>query len=369
MTVSLKFDFGIGAMPDAPYIQVLPDTAYSEALGYGFENNERVYSRDRGEADRLHGAFCIPLEAVFAVDLPNGCYTVTATIGDAIAPTSTMLKYGVGRVVLHKAVTSAGQYAIHSFTVKVTDGKLRLSFSGAAPRINALQINEAKQATTIFLAGDSTVTDQDTFPYAGWGQMLPLYFKTDVAVDNHAKSGRSSKSFIDEGRLAAILEQIKPNDYLWIQFGHNDQKPDTERATEPFGSYKEMLSIYVKEARAREARPVLITPMHRRKFDGQGRIIDTHGDYLLGMMQLAAELDVPLIDLAAKSKALYEQLGDEPSKALFMWAYPGEFIHFPEGAQDDTHFQELGAIQIAGLVAEGVKELGLSPLSLYLKGL
>lgn len=368
MTVSLKFDFGIGSAPASPYIQVLPNTIYNKDAGYGFESTLRISSRNREEADRLRGAFCIPLEAAFVVDLPNGCYTITATIGDAIAPTSTTLKYGVGRIVLHKAVTSAGQYAVHNFTVKVTDGRLRLVFSGVAPRINALQIDEAKQATTIYLAGDSTVTDQDTFPYAGWGQMLPLYFKTDVAIDNHAMSGRSSRSFINEGRLAAIMEQIKPGDYLWIQFGHNDEKPDEERATEPFGSFKEMLAVYVEESRARGAKPVLITPMHRRKFDEQGRIIDTHGDYLLGMKQLAAELDVPLIDLAAKSKDLYERLGDEPSKALFMWAYPGEFIHFPDGAQDDTHFQELGGIQIAGLVAEGVRELALSPLLLYLKG-
>ncbi|MOA16261.1 Rhamnogalacturonan acetylesterase RhgT [compost metagenome] len=128
-----------------------------------------------------------------------------------------------------------------------------------------------------------------------------------------------------------------------------------------------MLAVYVEEARSRGAIPVLITPMHRRKFDADGRIIDTHGDYILGMKQLAEELEVPLIDLAEKSRKLYEQLGDEPSKALFMWAYPGEFIHFPEGAQDDTHFQELGAIQIAGLVIEGVRELDLSPLTLYLK--
>lgn len=367
MAISLKFDFGIGSAPASPYIQVLPTSLYSEVTGYGFESAERVSSRNRDESDRLRGAFCIPLEAVFAVDLPNGLYTITATIGDAIAPTSTTLKYGVGRIVLHKATTSAGQYAVHSFTVKITDGRLRLAFSGVAPRINALCIDEAKQATTIYLAGDSTVTDQDTFPYAGWGQMLPLYFKTDVAIDNHAVSGRSSKSFIDEGRLAAIVEQIKPGDDLWIQFGHNDEKPDAERATEPFGSYKEMLAVYVEEARSRGARPVLITPMHRRKFDEHGRIIDTHGDYLLGMKELASELAVPLIDLAAKSKTLYEELGDEPSKALFMWAYPGEFIHFPEGAKDDTHLQEHGGIVIAGLVADGVRELGLSPLSLYLK--
>ncbi|MGO4544551.1 rhamnogalacturonan acetylesterase [Paenibacillus sp. 2TAB23] len=367
MTVLYSFDFGIGSAPASPHIQIWPTTVYSEVPGYGFESCERVSSRNRDEQNRLRGAFCIPLEAVFRVDLPHGLYTVTATIGDAIAPTTTTLKYGTSRMVLNKAVTTAGAYAVHSFTVKVIDGSLRLAFSGIAPRINALQIQEARQATTIYLAGDSTVTDQDIFPYAGWGQMLPLYFKTEVAIDNHAMSGRSSKSFINEGRLAAILEQLKAGDYLWIQFGHNDEKSDEERATEPFGSYKEMLAVYVEESRAKDAIPVLITPMHRRKFDEQGRIIDTHGDYLLGMKELAAELDVPLIDLAEKSKALYELLGDEPSKALFMWAYPGEFIDFPDGTQDDTHFQELGAILIAGLVAEGVRELGLSPLQLYLK--
>jgi len=369
MAIQYHFDFGIGSKPDEPYIQVLPDTLYTGERGYGFENNDRVSSRDRGGADRLQGAFCIPLDAAFMVDLPNGCYTVTATIGDAIAPTITTLQYGTNRLVLNQLKTTAGQYAVHSFTVKVTNGQLRLAFSGIAPRINALRIDESKQATTIYLAGDSTVTDQEKLPYAGWGQMLPLYFKQEIAIDNHAISGRSSKSFIDEGRLDAILEQIKPNDYLWIQFGHNDQKSDAERATSPFTTYKEKLTVYIEEARARGAKPVLITSMHRRKFDAEGYIIDTHGDYLTAMRELAAELDVPLIDLAEKSKALYERLGDEPSKALFMWAYPGEFIAFPDGAQDDTHFQSEGAIQIAGLVAEGVNELGLSPINLYLRNI
>ncbi len=367
MTTSFKFDFGIGEAPDSPYIQVFPETAYNEKLGYGFAGDGKIGSRDRGGQDRLRSAFCIPLEATFRVDVPNGCYNVTAVIGDELAPTRTTLKYGPNRLAVYRAETSPGQFSAHSFTVKVTEGKLELAFSGIAPRINALDIVEIGNAVTIYLAGDSTVTDQRVFPCAGWGQVLPLYFKPEIAIDNHAMSGRSSRSFINEGRLAAILEQIKPNDYLWIQFGHNDQKLDEARATEPLGSYKEMLAIYVNEARARGARPVLITPMHRRKFDGEGMIIDTHGEYLTGMKQVAEELDVPLIDLAAKSKALYERLGDEPSKALFMWAYPGEFIDFPDGSQDDTHFQELGGIQVARLVCEGVRELRLASLDVYLK--
>jgi len=368
MTNAFYFDFGIGDKPDVPYVQLLPDTVYTSERGYGFVNHARVSSRDRGGANRLQSAFCIPLDACFKADLPNGCYNVTVTIGDAITPTLTSLYYGTGRMVLNKLTTTAGQYAVHSFTVKINNGQLSLSFSGVAPRINAIRIEETKQATTIYLAGDSTVTDQDTFPYAGWGQMLPLYFKQEIAIDNHAVSGRSSKSFIDEGRLDAILGDMKPNDYLWIQFGHNDQKSDAERATSPFTTYKEHLQIYIDEARARGAKPVLITSMHRRKFDEEGRIIDTHGDYLTAMRELAKEQDVPLIDLAEKSKTLYEQLGDESSKALFVWAYPGEFIAFPEGVKDDTHFQAEGAIQIARLVADGVRELGLSPLDLYLRG-
>jgi lysophospholipase L1-like esterase len=369
MTVAFNFDFGIGEAPEASYVQVLPEMLYNNEIGYGFTTGQ-VSSRNRGgSGSRLRSAFCIPLNAVFRVDLPNGCYNVTATVGDELAPTCTTLKYGPNRLVAYKSETSAGQYSRHSFTAKVTEGKLELAFSGVAPRINALEISQISHAVTIYLAGDSTVADQKVFPYAGWGQMLSMYFNMEIAIDNHAMSGRSSRSFRDEGRLAAILEQIKPNDYLWIQFGHNDQKPDEARATEALGSYKDMLAIYIEEARARGAKPVLITSMHRRKFDGAGRIIDTHGDYLLGMKQVAEELDVPLIDLAARTKALYEQLGDEPSKELFMWAYPGEFIDFPKGAQDDTHLQEQGAIQVARLVAEEARELKLSPLEIYVRGI
>lgn len=366
MTVQFKFNFGSGEKEEG-FTQVLADTLYTEQLGYGFDGTGIINTRDRGEPDKLRGSFCIPLDAAFLVDIPNGNYTVTLIMGDLIAPASTTVKAGPNRIVLHQSAASAGQFIVRSFTVNVSSGQLKLAFSGVAPRINSIEINEAKQATTIFLAGDSTVTDQDTFPYAGWGQMLPMYFNADVAIVNEAKSGRSSKSFLNEGRLQPILDQIKPNDYLFIQFGHNDEKPDEERATDPFTTFKEHLAIYITEARQRGAIPILITPVQRRKFDASGKIIDTHGDYSVAIKQLAEEQEVPLIDLMAKSTALYEQLGDEPSKSLFMWAYPGEFIAFPEGAKDDTHFQESGGITIAGLVAQSINELNLSPLSLYLR--
>lgn len=368
MTIGYKFDCGPGEA-EPGYTQVLADTLYNDKLGYGFDGKGVVNSRDRGVPDKLRGSFCIPVDAAFLVDLPNGNYTVTLVMGDAIAPATTTVKAGPNRIVLHQTSASAGQFIVRSFTVHVNTGQLKLAFSGTAPRINSIEIKETAQATTIFLAGDSTVTDQDTFPYAGWGQMLPMYFNADVALVNEAYSGRSSKSFLAEGRLQPILDSIKPNDYLFIQFGHNDEKPDEERATDPFTTYKQYLNVYIQEARSRGAQPVLITPVQRRKFNESGHIIDTHGDYIVAMKELAEEQQVPLIDLAAKSKKLYEQLGDEPSKALFMWAFPGEFVSFPEGAKDDTHFQEIGGIRIAGLVAEGIRELDLEPLQMYLRKL
>ncbi|MDF2834475.1 MAG: lipolytic protein family [Paenibacillus sp.] len=363
-----KFDFGIGESPAESYIQILPDTLYESDAGYGFLPGARIGSRDRQTGDRLSGAFCIPLEAEFVADLPNGCYNVTATVGDAATESHTTLQYGQRRFAFQQLRTRAGQFATERFTVKVTDGRLRLSFSGQAPRINALAIEATQEAMTVFLAGDSTVTDQETFPYAGWGQLLPLFFKADVAVDNRAKSGRSSLSFMNEGRLDAILQELKAGDHLWIQFGHNDQKSDAARATQPFGSYKEMLAIYVNAARDRGALPVLITSPHRRKFDG-GKLVDTHGDYLTAMRELAGELDVTLLDLAAASKELYEELGEEASKELFMWALPGEFASFPDGARDDTHFNERGALAIAGLVVREAREkLAGSSISFYWRG-
>jgi lysophospholipase L1-like esterase len=277
------------------------------------------------------------------------------------------VRFGPNRMAIPLLETAPGQFVRRSFAAHVDDGSLRLHFTGKAPRVNAVEIERAEQATTVFLAGDSTVTDQEVFPYAGWGQMLPAFFKTDAAVANHAKSGRSSKSFIGEGRLDAIVGKIKPRDFLFVQFGHNDQKSDEERHTDPRTTYKEYLRRYVDAARAREAIPVLITPVERRLFDEAGNLKDSHGEYLTAVRELAAEQGVPLIDLAAKSRKVIEELGDEGSKSLFMWSYPGEFPDFPDGAADNTHFNETGGMRMAGLVAEGIRELNLLPLSLYLR--
>lgn len=221
---------------------------------------------------------------------------------------------------------------------------------------------------TVFLAGDSTVSDytQEKAPMMGWGQRLGDLFGEGVAIHNAAKGGRSSKSFIDEERLAAIASEIGPGDYLLIQFGHNDEKKDAARHTEPYGSYQQYLRQYIQVARDAGATPVLVTSTERRQFEADGRLKDTHGEYPAAMADLAKQEQVVLIDLRAKSRALLESLGDEPSKRLFVWLAPGEHPNYPDGASDNTHFSEYGAEAMAKLVAEGLRETGL-PLAAELR--
>lgn len=382
----LRYDFGPGEVTPG-YIAVSPDDRYEENEqtkgSYGFAHPERVYGRERSAmyshynrtdqsvmtTDHLKSSFCIPLGTSFITDLPNGTYQIQIMVGDEQAATHTIIKCGAGKLMLPPIDTLPGQWISKLFTVPVIDNKLQLHITGKAPRLNAVEITAVPQVLELFIAGDSTVTDQKEggAPYAGWGQMLPALFKHDVCVDNHAISGRSSKSFIDEGRLTIIADQLKAGDFLLIQFGHNDEKNDPARGTEPFTTYKDYLLQYIEVARTKGANPILITPVSRRYFDANGFLMDTHGDYIVAVKELATEQQVPLIDLAEQTKMLLESLGEEQSKSLFVWLYPGEYIHFPDGMEDNTHFQEQGAFQVAQLVAERIRELAIQPLLMYLR--
>lgn len=363
-----RFDFGLADVQDG-WVKIYSSTLYDPALGYGFEEGGLVYAKDREEPQDTRRDFCIPIGAGFLCELENGNYIVTVTLGDANAPAHTTIKEGTGRLMLHNVRTLSGQFARHSFAVCITSGRLRLLFAGTAPRINSVEISPAEHISTLFLAGDSTVTDEEAsgYPYAGWGQVLSYGFKPDIAVSNHAVSGRSSKSFIKEGRLERIWAAMKPHDYLLIQFGHNDQKFDEARHTEPFTTYKDYLRQYVEGARKYGGVPLLVTPVQRRYFNVDGSLADTHGDYISAMKELAAEEEVHIIDLAEASKKLFECLGPEGTKQIFMWTCPGEYEAFPNGTEDNTHFQEQGALVIAGLVLEGLRNLDLHPLKMYLK--
>ncbi|UGB32050.1 rhamnogalacturonan acetylesterase [Metabacillus sp. B2-18] len=215
---------------------------------------------------------------------------------------------------------------------------------------------------TIYIAGDSTAANcpEAEAPMAGWGQLFHTFFIDNIRIQNEAMGGRSSNSFIEEGRLQAILEQMKPNDYLFIQFGHNDQK---SYGTEPYTSYQEHLAQYILGAREKKAIPILLTSVQRRTFTEDGKIENTLGEYPEAMRQLAARLDVPLIDMWAKTKELYERFGIEDSKRLFTILLPNVHHNYPDGIEDNTHFSEDGALEIGKLVIEGMKELQLPVVS------
>ncbi|WP_327427779.1 rhamnogalacturonan acetylesterase [Streptomyces sp. NBC_01236] len=198
---------------------------------------------------------------------------------------------------------------------------------------------------TLYIAGDSTAAQKyaDAAPETGWGMAFPFFLHEDLKVANHAVNGRSSKSFVDEGRLDVILEAIRPGDFLLIQFGHNDEKSaDPTRYTEPWTTYQDYLRQYVDGARARGARPVLATSVERRKFDADGNALPTHGDYPASMRALAEDEHVALLDIQALSLALWQKLGVEETKKYFNWT---------ETEQDNTHFNPPGAIAVARLVA------------------
>ena len=203
---------------------------------------------------------------------------------------------------------------------------------------------------TIFWAGDSTVKQNSilTYPQTGIGQMLDRYLqKGAVAISNHAENGRSTKSFMDEGRVAAIYDDIRQGDFLFVQFGHNDEKADPARYTEPFGSYQENLRLYINAARQAGAYPVLITPIARRLFDEAGNFRPgSHGQYPEAMRQLAKQENVPLADLTALTEAYIEKVGDLPSKPWFMWP------------KDNTHLKPEGAVIMAGFLARELKKMG-----------
>lgn len=215
--------------------------------------------------------------------------------------------------------------------------------------------------TRIFWAGDSTVAQNTylTYPQTGIGQALGLYLKPEIQVCNHAVNGRSTKSFIDESRLAAIYNVITAGDYLFIQFGHNDEKrEDLSRFTESFGEFMENLERYVNAARNKGAIPVFITPLCRRLFTEDGTLKDTHLDYPEAMKETGKRLHVPVIDLCSSSRELIAKTPQNVSEKWFMNLQPGEYPSCPEGKMDNTHLTYGGAVVFAELVAEGLKSLG-----------
>lgn len=221
---------------------------------------------------------------------------------------------------------------------------------------------------SVYLAGDSTMADKkpDAFPETGWGQVFPEFFdSTKARFENHAKNGRSSKSFIYEGRWDSLMGRVVPGSFVLIQFGHNDESPSKGDRYSTLPEFKNNLRKYVTDVRQREAFPVLMTPVVRRKFDKNGKLIPTHGDYPDATKEVAEEMNVPLIDHRALSAELVSEKGDSLSKELYLWVEAGH-PNYPQGEKDDTHFSSLGAREMARLVVEELERMQL-PLAEALK--
>jgi lysophospholipase L1-like esterase len=223
--------------------------------------------------------------------------------------------------------------------------------------------NQSPKKITVYLIGDSTMSIKKTeaYPETGWGMPFKYFFDSTVVIDNRAMNGRSTRTFISENRWQSVADNLKEGDYVFIQFGHNDEsKEKTERYTTP-DQYKSNLIKFIIETRVKKANPILLTPVSRRKFK-EGKAQETHQEYSTLVIEVANQQNVPFIDLDAKSIELLQKLGEEQSKLLFMQLVPGDHPNYPEGKIDNTHFNELGARLIAQVVLGEIKhqKIGLA---------
>ncbi|MFC8598711.1 fibronectin type III domain-containing protein [Isoptericola sp. NPDC057191] len=358
----LVLDFGPGAVSGGA-TAVDATTAYTAKHRLGFVDPSAVTGTDRGGSDALRSDFVTVGDTELVVDVPNGDYTVDLVAGDAQGATDiAVTAEQMAKVQATKK--AAGEFLEMSFDIAVVDGQLNLELSGTAANLAGLTITrqaprEAAKQPTAYVTGDSTVqTYTDGYaPQAGWGQMLERFLSDDVAVDNQAIGGRSSKNFISQGRLDTVLREIRPGDYLFVQFGHNDASYGVDDRYAAPADYRNYLRAYVDGAKQRGATPILVTPVSRRSFDATGQANVSFPEYVEQVRQLAEETGTPLVDLSASSRAYLTDIGPEAAKSVFLWVPAGVYAGRPNGTQDDTHFQTYGAIQMARLVAQDVKEL------------
>ena len=227
---------------------------------------------------------------------------------------------------------------------------------------------KSSDKVTVWMIGDSTMANKSAkaAPETGWGMVMNEFVNTITRVSNHAVNGRSSKSFLDEGRWKVIHDSIKPGDYVIIQFGHNDEKPAENLHTDAATTYKELLRKYIDETRAKGANPIVCSSIVRRQFDGKGNLIDTHGAYIPASKEIALETKTPYVDMEALTRRLVSELGPEKSKSLYLFCKPDEYPNRKNGVQDSTHLNEVGARKVAALFVEDVKKQKL-PLQGLLK--
>ncbi|PJJ10676.1 lysophospholipase L1-like esterase [Flavobacterium sp. 1] len=355
------------------FTNVFSAAKYEENTGYGFDFDTA------GNATFTAAGLNITKNIYFSVKVLEGNYKVKITLGNDNKDSNITVKAESRRIMIDQLSLKKGKSAIQEFNVNVRnsyindsysiklkdrekgdlnwDDKLTLEFLGTA-NIQKIEIIPIDKVTTIFLAGDSTVTDQDVEPWASWGQMIPQYFDTNVVVTNYACSGLALSSFKSSNRLQKISSQIKAGDYLFIEFGHNDEKIKGPENT-AWKSYSDLLVEFIQAAKDKGAIPILVTPTQRRAFNTDGTLKATHGDFPDAMRAVAKKTNVPLIDITAMTTQLYEKWGDDPSRKAFVQYPANTFPGQTKALEDNTHFNSFGANEIALCVIKGIRDLNL----------
>lgn len=369
---SYQFDFSEKKKVEKGVIQISSEYSCKGGYGYDFlpapvkKSNEPFF---------------------FSVDVPDGNYLVTVTLGNARKAGSTTVRAESRRLFLENISTRKGEFLTYRFTVNkrntiISDGekvqikereknklnwddKLTFEFNGDAPCLASLKIEPVNDVVTVFLAGNSTVVDQDNEPWASWGQMIPRFFDEHVCFANYAESGERADTFIKAGRLKKALTQMKEGDYMFIEFGHNDQKLKGP-GKGAYYSFASNLKYFVDVVRAKGGIPVFVTPTQRRSFDNSGKIQETHEDYPDAMRWVAQREGVQVIELHDMTRVFYEAMGVEPSKKAFVHYPAGTYPNQTKDLADNTHFNPYGAYEIAKCVIEGIKQLNL-PWVKYLR--
>lgn len=353
-----------------------PQPLYSEGRGYGFDFVEYSQVADAQLKSRQ------PKPFYFAVKVPDGNYRVTVTLGSRYRAAETVVRAESRRLFAEPVKTARKEMKTLTFVVNKRspyinerqsirikdrergyvnwDDRLTLEFNGAAPAVSRICVEPDTTAVTLYLCGNSTVVDQEYEPWSSWGQMVTRWFDDKVCVANYAESGLTATSFLAQNRFEKILATLKKGDFVFCEFGHNDQK-ERGAGSGAYYNFAFALKKLVDGARGKGATVVFVTPTQRRAFDKEQRhIMETHGDYPDAMREVARREHVPVIELHDMTRTFFETLGYENSKRALVH-YPAETFPGQGGAlADNTHFNPYGAYEVAKMVVMGMKQAHLS---------
>ena len=367
---------------------VLPLMAIAQTFDFDLTKPQPVYTVESG-----FGYDIVPAPTkqsandpfYFSVKVDDGNYRVKVELGSKKRVGETTVRAEGRRLLVHNVATKKGKFVTYEFVVNkrspriddksrvrikerekdylAWDDKLTLEFNGDAPAVKSIHIERDDECPTIYLCGNSTVVDQNNEPWASWGQMITRWFGPEVAVSNHAESGLTARTFIAAGRLDKIMTTLKQGDYVFVEFGHNDEK-EKKPGDGAWYHYVYNLKIFVDKVRSKGADIVFCTPTQRRAFDTDNKTIrNTHGEFPAAMLSVAEREKVPVIDLNGMTKKFFETLGYEDSKRALVH-YPKEL--YGRELADNTHFNPYGAYEVAKCVVMGMKQLQL-PIVKYLR--